>query len=68
MEQTMKLMTERLLAKIDANREEMMAKMERQIGSLASRMNVNQNKMDDGREGIKAQVGSLVFRMLTWKK
>jgi hypothetical protein len=63
MEQTVELMMECLLAKMNANREEIMAKMETQIGNLASQMNVNQNKWDNGHEERKAQVGSLASWM-----
>jgi hypothetical protein len=41
----------------------METKTETQLGSLASQINVNQNKWDDGQEEMKAHIGSLSPRM-----
>jgi hypothetical protein len=59
-------MTARLLASINAEMKANQERVEIHIGSLASQMNVKQNKLDkvdDGQLEMKGQVGSSASRM-----
>jgi hypothetical protein len=56
----MEQMTDRLLDKMKAGHEGEIAEMETQIGSLASRMDVNQTKIEANREEMMAEMKALM--------